>query len=470
MTRTFLNLFDAAWFYVEKRDTPAHFGSLIVLSPPPGAPASYVRDLVARWRSTGSFATPFNYVLRMNPIPSWEVLPEDRVDLDHHLRHVALPAPGGERELDALVSDLQSRPLDRRRPLWECHVIEGLADGRFAIFLKLHHGQLDGVAAARLLGRCFSTDPDARELPPPWSAGCANTAPEPRAGEQPDRSSEPNVLENACHTAGSALTAVRALADMVLTTRSNPAGPLVGPFQAPDTVLNRRIGDRRTVATAHIGLARLRRVARAAEVTVNDVFLAVLGGALGRYLGERKASPDDSIIGQVPVNLRAADQGGIGNALSFVHARLGSDIADPLERLRAVHRSTSAAKQLQRAIPAASVPAFTVLLTGPQIAMFVAGLSGRVRPPANLVVSNVPGPVERMYFNGARVEGVYGPSVLFHGQALNVTMSTYAGDADISFTACARAIPDVHTLAEYACDALAELEESFGVIDTQDNS
>ena len=140
---------DAAWFYAEKRAAPAHFGPLLIARRPDGAPPTFVRDLVDRWRESAVFEPPFNYVLGPGRV-SWRTLSHEQVDLTYHFRHSAVPAPGGEHELAALISRLQSRGLDRGRPLWECHVIEGLEGERFAIYLKLHHGQLDGVGGRRI--------------------------------------------------------------------------------------------------------------------------------------------------------------------------------------------------------------------------------------------------------------------------------------------------------------------------------
>ncbi|MFE9322338.1 wax ester/triacylglycerol synthase family O-acyltransferase [Nocardia sp. NPDC052278] len=469
MTKTFLNLFDAAWFFVEKGDAPAHFGPLVILSPPDGASSTYVRELVEQWRASKGFASPFNVVLRTKPIPLWQTVSDEDIDLDYHLRHIALPSPGGERELGVLVSHLHSRPLDRRRPLWECHVIEGLEHGRFAIYLKFHHGQLDGVAAARLLGRIFTTDPDAQGLLPPWSAGIRGNGP----ARQPIATvstvttisawAKFGALRSFGRAMGSTVVALRALVGMAMAVRRDRTGDLTLPFQAATTLFNHRIGDQRRFATQHYELTRFKRAAKAADVTVNDIFMAAFSGALQRYLQELEAVPNGPIVGQIPVNVRDLNPGSMGNALAFVYARLHSEIADPLVRLRAVHRSTMAAKGFHRTLPSSAVMPFTMMLSAPQMALLIAGLGGYGRPAANLVISNVPGPTERLYFNGARVEGIYGPSVLFHGQALNVTMASYAGQAVISYTACSRSLPHVQRLAVYTGAALTELEGALGI-------
>lgn len=459
--------FDAGWFYVEQPDAPAHFGPLVILSLPADAPATYVRDLVEQWRQCQQFQAPFNYLLRRRLWPSWEVLPDEAIDLEYHFRHSALPAPGGERELGTLISRLQSYRLDRRRPLWECHVIEGLENRRFAIYLKLHHGQLDGMGAARLIARIFSEDPAHRGAMPPWSVGMSTTRRQPEtagsaaqagAGGRASRARTgwmPRLL--------SLGKAVMALARLKRDARSGRHPDLAAPFQAPATLFNGRIGSQRRFATQRYELARLKAVARVGNVTLNDVFLAISGGALRRYLSELGTMPAQSLVGQVPVNVRPSGDASVGNSIAFIYARLRSDIADPVARLHAVHASMEAGKARHEALPASAIDTFTLLLVGPYMMQVILGLGGYLRPSANLVISNVTGPRQRLYFNGARVEQIYGPSVLFHGQALNITMSSYVDEINIGFTGCRSSLPSMQRLAVYTGEALEELEAALDV-------
>ncbi|MBJ8345201.1 wax ester/triacylglycerol synthase family O-acyltransferase [Antrihabitans sp. YC2-6] len=455
MAKIAIKPMDAAWFHVEKRDAPAHFGPLLILSPPPGAAPSYVGDFVEQWRQNKKFAAPFNYRLRKYPVPAWNVVPDDEIDLDYHLRHLALPAPGGERELGILVSRLQSHRLDQRRPLWEVHVIEGLADGRFAIYMKFHHGQLDGVAAAQLIERVFTTDADATGLLPPWATGIRGNRPVATTPAPPNTLSR---IATARQVVGSTCIATWALIKMIRAIRTGGVPGLTGPFQSPTTIFNGRIRKQRRFATQHYDLVRFKKIAKATDVTVNDVFLAITGGAMRRYLAELDALPQTSIVGQVPVSVRVNGDAGVGNALAFIYARLRTDLDNPLARLHAVRESSAAGKAVHESLPAAAVAPFTMMLVGPYITQAILGLGGRVKPAANLVISNVPGPRERLYFNGARVEQIYGPSVLFHGQALNITMSSYAGQVDIGFTGCRFSMPSMQKLAVYTGEALDELE------------
>lgn len=170
MARKLLKINDSAWLFAESHRTPMQVGMLATFSVPEDQP-DFVSNLVHRWRGVQQFAPPFNLFFRQLPVPSWAELADEEIDLDYHLRHSALPQPGSQRELGVLVSRLHSTMMDRRYPLWECHVIEGLEEGRWSLYFKAHHSQVDGVGGVRLLKRILSVDPEARDLLPPWAVG-----------------------------------------------------------------------------------------------------------------------------------------------------------------------------------------------------------------------------------------------------------------------------------------------------------
>ncbi|NKI16064.1 wax ester/triacylglycerol synthase family O-acyltransferase [Spongiibacter sp. KMU-166] len=450
-----INPMDAAWLYIEKREAPAHFGPLIFMSCPEGEP-DFVARLVSEWRKSQQFAPPFNYRLAKGLVPKWEIVPNDELDMEYHLMHVGLPAPGGEQQLGVLVSRLHSHRLDRRRPLWQVYIIEGLEDNRFALYLKLHHSQLDGMGAARLMARCFSSDPGQRGLVPPWSVGLSARKSSPKAD------AKALSLANGVKQGKRLMNIAGALGTLGKHSYFTRDHALFAPYQGPKSVLNSRIRGHRRYATQRFELDELKAVAGAAEAKVNDVFLAITGAALRRYLSEISALPRHSLVGQVPVSIRPAGDGSVGNALSFVYATLGTDLEDPIERLHAVRASTESAKALQSQLSADAIEAYTAIVLAPYITETILNLGGHLRPAANLVISNVQGPRERLYFNGARVEHIYGPSVLFHGQALNITMASYADEVNIGYTACRDTLPSMQKIAVYTREAFDELAALVG--------
>lgn len=220
----------------------------------------------------------------------------------------------------------------------------------------------------------------------------------------------------------------------------------VSPLEAPRTILNGRISAQRRFAVQTFPISRLRSLAGRGSATINDVFLSLTGGALRSYLEDLGELPTRSLVAQVPISVRAASDESFGNAITYVLLRLGTDIADPVERLRTVSLASAEARRRLSRLSRRAVTAYTTLVA-PVMAPTVLGLGGLAPPPANLVVSNVPGPPERLYLNGAAMAHGYGPSVLFHGQALNVTMTSYVDDANISLTGCRVSVPHLQRLA-----------------------
>ena len=456
---------DAAWFYVEKPGAPAHFGPLFILSKPKNHSRNYVKDLVEHWQQQTNFRPPFNFLLNRKLVPHWEVLPKERMDLDYHVRYRVLPKPGGERELGCLIAELHSQPLSRKKPLWECYVIEGLEDNRFAIFLKLHHGQFDGMGTVKLVQQSFSADPNRQGLLPFWCQQNGDNINKHQT-EKPKLDVAKLLSKTAKELALFPSASYKA-AKYFAKSYSGLAPKVTVPFQAPNSILNRRIDIERRYTTQCFSLDRFKLIAEFAQVKINDIFLAIIGGGLRRYLSEIKKLPKQSLIGQIPVNIRNDQNPGHGNRISFIYSQLGTDIENCVARLRVIGDRVRASKESHDAIPPEQLDLFTMMILTPYISQVVSGLSGVVAPAANLVVSNVTGPKQRLYYNGARIEQIYGPSVLFHGQALNITMSSYADELTIGVTACDTVLPSIQKLAVYIGEELRELEIELGAFEAQ---
>ncbi len=463
-----LKINDAAWLLAESRRTPMHVGMLATFALPEGADEGYLGDLVDTWRKVRTFSAPFNYVLRgPTLLPSWKELPDDEIDVDYHLRHSAVPAPGGERALGVLVSRLHSQRLDRRYPLWECHVIEGVQDGRWSLYVKVHHSQIDGVGGIRFARRMFSVDPDARDMQPPWAIGMSG--PDQSGLDRPAKAAVTKARD-AKPSDGVAAGARSAASVMTSLTRSY-AESITGlggsdhavPFRAPRSVLNTRIHAPRRFATQHYEMDRMKAVATAAGGSLNDVFLAVCGGALRRYLTELDALPEQTLTANVPVSVRPEGAAGVGNAITFLYTELGTDIADPVVRVQAIRASTQVAKGRLPEAGGALMEAYTSALMGPFLAPAVLGVGGHGPPDANLVLSNVPGLRETRYFNGSRLEAYFPLSLLFHGQGLNITGVSNADMFCIGYTGCRDTLPHLQRVAVYSGEALEELESALGL-------
>jgi diacylglycerol O-acyltransferase len=457
-------ILDASWLAVETDDTPMHVANLQVFSMPPGAPQTFLRDLVASMKAACNVAPPWNLKLRYPSrigrivAPVW--VSDHNVDLDYHVRHSALPRPGGERELGVLVSRLHSHPLDLKRPLWECHIIEGLANSRFAFYTKMHHSLIDGVSGVRLLQRTLSDSPDNVNMVAPWSVG-PKRKPRGFKGdlEVPSIQGAINhALEALRKQVGSTPRLVSALGRLALEG-GGKRGELGAPFVGPQSVLNHRVTGARRFATQQYELERMKKIAGVANASLNDIVLYVCGTALRRFLLEREVLPEKPLTAGIPVNIRPVDDDGTGTAISFMIANLGTDIEDPAERLEEIKESTRIAKEHLQSLPRNVLNQYTMLMMSPYILQLLTGLGGRMRPAFNITISNVPGPDHALYFNGARLEAMYPVSLIAHGGALNITCLSYNGSLNFGYTGCRETLPSMQNLAVYSGEALDDLEQ-----------
>jgi len=475
-----LNPLDASWVMTESRAAPNHVGGLLQFRLPERAPKDFLRRLMADFRSQRHFVPPWNrrlkYAFNKNPLPVW--IEDDDIDLEYHVRHAALPWPGGERELGELVGRLHSTPVDLTRPPWECTIIEGLADAadgkgaRFALFIKIHHSLIDGVSGMKMLQRSMSHDrAKSLALPPFWSSGAA-----PRlaaASATGDASAgKPKAHAAAVPTVAAAtaaaVQALRGQASSVpqLITAFTKIFRRVGaadegmavPFDAPHSVLNGRVREKRRFATQQFSMERMKTLAVAAGCTLNDLVLAMCGGALRRFLEDSGDLPDGALTAGIPVSVRPKDDENTGNAITFIIATLGTDIEDPLERLAAIRASVQAAKSHVQSLPRTAMSNYTIALMGPTILGLLTGLAGRTRPVFNITISNVPGPDKPLYFRGAELLANYPVSIVTHGQAINITCQSYAGHMDFGFTGCHSTLPHMQRIAVYTGEAFEELE------------
>jgi WS/DGAT/MGAT family acyltransferase len=446
---------DAVWLLLESRETPMHVGGLLEFTLPSRAPADYLQRQLERMRASRTLTAPWN----LRPVEApliGERLPllqtVHDIDLDFHVRHSALPHPGGQRELGVLVSRLHSNQLDLHRPLWEMHLIEGLEEDRFAIYLKIHHTLIDGVSAMRLILRALSGGARARDTPAFWTVGPGSSS----HGAFPDGGSRlRGLLEAAGEGASSLGGFARTAIDYGRAALSD--SPLQAPFTSPASALGGRIQGQRRFATQQYELKQIKALARAADCTLNDIVLYLCGTALRRYLLEHASLPARSLTAGVPVNLRGAEDNRTGTAIGMIVADLGTSVGDARERLETVKRSTAAAKRSLRALPRSALGAQAIVINGPFIAALLAGLGGHTPVPFNLSISNVPGPTKPLYLNGSRLDAIFPVSLLIHGNALNITCVSYAGTLNFGLVGARDTLPHLQRLAIYLGQALDEL-------------
>jgi diacylglycerol O-acyltransferase len=459
-----------AFFLAESRDVPIHVGGLLLFEKPADAGEDYVREVYEDQLKVDRLRPLFakRPLRSLGTAGQWMWVDDDEFDIEHHVRRSALPSPGRIRELLDLTSRLHGQRMAADRPLWETWVIEGLDDGRLAMYTKIHHALVDGVSAMRLLASAFSPDPDERGMVPPFA--WTEKAPRPdRTRPEQVRAMvgvTPSALRSAIAVARDAAGLPRALAKSLANAKTlTKAGPI--SLRAPRTMINQKISGARRFAADDWDMARLKAVGEATGTTLNDVLLAMCGGALRTYLLEHDGLPNTSLISAVPVGLNAKDAGVAsgdgGNAVGFLMVRLGTDEADPLKRLQDIHESMQGGKEMMSTMTRAQIIATGALGIGPSMLLPLLGLSNFVNLPFNVTISNVPGPKVPMYFNGAKLVGMYPASIPMHGQGLNITAVSYAGQLGIGLTGCRKTVPSLQRLLIHLEDALVELEKAAGV-------
>ncbi len=455
-----LNPLDWTFLAAETRESMMHIGSLMSFSPPANAAPDFLRQLMDEVRSDTALYPPWNLKLRhpqllASPLQGW--VEDTDFDVDYHVRRSALPAPGDERELGILVSRLHSHGIDFHRPPWEVHFIEGLEGGRIAIYFKVHHALVDGYTGMKLMSQCLSSDPDERDTPIFHAR-----APASRAAGGNKGAPAPTLL-TLLGSAREQLSATRMISRALLNTvrpATAQAQALVAPMQAPKSVLNQKISRNRRFATQQFPVDRLKQVAKTHAGTLNDVVLALCAGSLRRLLQEQDALPEEPLTAMLPVNIRPKDDPGGGNAVGAILATLATDIEDPLQRFQAIIASTRAAKAQLSGMTKNGIMQYSALLMAPMVMTQIPGAAGRVRPAFNLVISNVPGPRQQLYFRGYRLDAYYPLSIPFQGYGLNITVVSYLDTLNFGFIGCRDTLPHLQRLAVYAREALEELEAS----------
>lgn len=388
---------------------------------------------------------PFNQTLHKKRF--WKLC--DRLDLSYHFRYVCLKDTQNADEFLSYVSEQHSLLLDRHKPLWQIHLIDNIPPeshgrpSRFAMYLKLHHAMIDGVGAMRLLQTFWSDDPQTRLNASFWAI------PKKRHTHHTHKAIKDTLKEQ--------LDTLKPVGKALLQRWHDRHLPeFTSSFDAPKSLLNQRIGKARRVEIIAFAKERLQKVAKTFDVTTNDVILAVCAGGLRSYLSEKNALPKQPLIGFVPISLRQ-DDSMAGNQLSFLLANLATATADPKERLLHIAKSTKDSKGRFLKLNHAQIINYSLAIYG------LAGLNlaTRLYPTKqafNLIISNIPGAKTPMYLNGAKLTGLFPVSVLFDGQALNITLANYQNTIDVCLTACKDILPDVDKLLEH-------LEQELGILE-----
>jgi diacylglycerol O-acyltransferase len=384
--------------------------------------------------------------------PVW--IEDPNFDLAAHVRRVGCPAPGGMGEFAELVSDIASRQLQRDRPLWEIWTVENIEHDQVAFVAKIHHSVADGVAAASLLAS-VADELTGNEPAPGW-----HPEPIPKKWE---------LFKDAAKDLAKELKGVprllrstfRNMAAVRRKRRADDVAPPL-PFDTPNTRFNTSLTPHRLFTMTSLSLDDVKRVKNAFDATVNDVVLAITAGALRRYLLDRDELPDKPLVAGVPVSTVADPSRLGGNKVSNMFTALRTDIEDPIERLRAIHDVTKAAKEFHNVLGSEMLRDWSEITPPRPFAWFMRwysrrNLATKHRPPINLVVSNVPGPSTPMSIADARITALYSMGPILEGIGLNVTVWSYVDSMNFGVVSCPELAPDLWELTDGLRDELAVL-------------
>ncbi|AZN63346.1 WS/DGAT/MGAT family O-acyltransferase [Acinetobacter johnsonii] len=447
-----LHPIDFIFLSLEKRQQPMHVGGLFLFQIPENAPASFIQNLVADIRNSKSIPIPpFNN--KLNGL-FWDE--DEEFDLDHHFRHIALPQPGRILELLTYISQEHSSLIDRAKPLWTCHIIEGIEGNRFAMYFKIHHAMVDGIAGMRLVEKSLSQDPNAKSIVPPW---CVE-GPRAKRLKEPNVSRFKKIMNGVMGQLESTPRVMYELSQTIMKDMGrNP--DYVSSFQAPSSILNQRVSSSRRFAAQSFEFDRLRHISKSLGVTINDIVLAICSGALREYLLSQDALPKKPLIAMVPASVRD-DDSSMSNRITMILANLGTHKEDPLERLAIVRRSVQNAKEKFKRMNSNQILNYSAFVYSAAGLNIASGLLPK-RQAFNLVISNVPGPREPLYWNGARLDALYPASIILDGQALNITMTSYLDKLEVGLTACRNALPKMQNLLTHLEEEIQRFEAIVGV-------
>ncbi|MGW5524139.1 WS/DGAT/MGAT family O-acyltransferase [Gordonia sp. NPDC003950] len=452
---------ESMFLMAETREQPMHVGGLQLFIPRDGQSAA---DLAEEMIDRFGACTEVRSLFRKRPatpvalmgLLAWSY--DDEIDFDYHVRRTVLPRPGRIRELLRYVSLHHSALLDRNRPMWELHIIEGLEDGRVALYTKIHHSLLDGVSALRMLERTLSPDPADRNGTSPWAPSVSSRPRKPAGASLLSVSGVLGAAGAALDVAGQIAGIAPAAAKIAWNTVSNDS--FTSPVSpAPRTMLDVSIGSARRFAAQQWETARLRAVADELEITINDVVAAMCAGALRSYLIDHDELPAAPLIAAVPVSTRIGGDDHEGNAVTAILANLATDQPDPERRLATLVGSMRESKKVIRGLSPLQALAYGAAAVAPLALTIVPGLAGHIPSNFNIIISNVPGPTRNLYWNGARLDGVYPVSVAMEGLALNITVTSTAEHINFGLIGARKELPSLQRLLTHLDTALDELEK-----------
>jgi WS/DGAT/MGAT family acyltransferase len=454
-----LSVLDLAFFIAESEGSPKHVAGLLLFKKPPNCPADFAGKLVEELKTHDKPTEPFNLVINFIGWkgPHWK--PCSNFCIDEHVFYHQSEKAIAWKDVKELVTRLHEPLMDRSKPLWEFHLIDGIKGKKFAIYLKLHHAYADGMMMTSWLNRSFSNSPEDRQLHPIWTLPRRN-----RPNEEEHDASVGDMIgsltkqawDQLLTTGGIAKLTAQQYLEFIGITRNAVSLPFSARQETPMTG---SASPGRGLGTSWVPMAKVKRICKATRSTLNHVALTCIDGGLHRYLEEQGITLDQPITIQMPVSLRKDGDDKAGNSVGIVLVKLAEPTDDPFVRLREIGFTLRNVRNQIDGVPGSSVEQYSVLSAMFSELVDKVGLSDKLPANGHTLVSNVPGSKYPLYMKGATLEQMYPISTLTPGLRMNITLFSYAGKLHFGIVAT-QDMEDLDTLAQYMEEEFQNLESA----------
>jgi diacylglycerol O-acyltransferase len=460
---TWLSTIDGGFLLTESHHSPKHIGILIEFELPKGKGKAWLRKMLDEMRQIPP-GFPFNQRVKSLAGLRYELELDEQLEIDYHVRHTVLPSPGNNKQLLDVLGRMHANLLDRDRPLWEFHLIEGLSGRRFGFYVKIHHALCDGITFGHWLEDCTSKNSGDESSPPIWKRNQNQDEADGR-----DLDYLQLIIDGVKNLGGGINAAIgisKLTAKMIQRRFFEKDTHIALPLSAPKTSINVPTGAARSLSFTSYSLEELRAIGKSQGGSINDVIMTMCDLAMNRYFEQHGDCPEGPLVAYMPVNIRTDDDEGDGNLVTLLQVKLASSHQEPLAAFEEVRESIVSARQVFSGIPRTAVQYYSLMVALMSLFEEVLKLDKILPPVNNLVISNVPGPQETMYFRGAEIVGMYPISTLPPITALNVTAASYAGRLYFGLIAGRSVVPDLAVLTSCLDAVFLDLAEATGVVAT----
>lgn len=458
---------DATFLYMETDQTPMHVAGLTLYDLPKGFRGSFHKHFTTFFKGRVHLIPIFGMKLAKAVFqidhPGW--VDAGTLDFEYHIQSAKLPKPGTRKQLEDMVAELHAVRLDRKKPLWQFTVIEGIEGRQAALYSKVHHAAVDGGAGMVITKALYDVTEEPREVEPP-------VAKEPARKPAKLERAILSLSDIASNVTRQQLTILENLpkmmgqmADMVAPVLAGKVG--LPQLLAPRTPFNVTIEAKRSYAARSISLKDVKAMSKATNTKLNDVVMAITSGATRAYLTKKQQLPDAALVAFVPISMREMGNTDTNNQVFGMNVPLATNYGNPLKRLKKIAQESGASKAMAGSVKDAAPKDFTIvgaptLLPGLMQLYGSAKLADHIPQVVNMCISNTAGPPFPLYCAGAKVTALYPVSIATHGCALNVTVQSYLDHLDFGITADHKAMPDADHFVDLIVDAFEELKEAIG--------